>query len=169
MALRGNLATITGNLAAPPEFKFSAKGNAFITFRLGSSSRVQNRETGNWENGETTWYNVTAFGQAAENISNCNFDKGTILEVIGEIELNTYTHQATGESRSNIQVKAERVSVPLDVQVVSGIQKAFPNQGNRANNQQQGGYAPRPPATPQNAPQQGNAGFGSGFDDEQPF
>ena len=48
-----NTLTLTGRLAADPEFRFSPSGDAVVSGRVADTPRHKNRQTGEWEDGET--------------------------------------------------------------------------------------------------------------------
>ena len=60
--------TITGNVGADAEYKFSANGNGYLKFSVGVGSG-ERQSDGSWIN-KTDWVNVTVFGKQAENLNN---------------------------------------------------------------------------------------------------
>lgn len=100
--------TLTGNLAADPELKYTNSGAAVVKFRIGVNRRIQ-------KNGEysdkTTWWNVEAWNTLAENIA-ATLSKGMRVVVSGELDADEYTNQA-GEKRTAVYVRADKVGPDL--------------------------------------------------------
>jgi len=102
--------TITGNLVADPEIKFSKQGKAIAKFRVADTARKQNPQ-GTWEDDGTTFWRCTAFGKLAENIGDC-LSKGQKVIVVGRIRTEEWTTQE-GDKRSQIEVMANQVGADL--------------------------------------------------------
>src|SRR5258708_35226242 len=60
--------SISGNITRDPEMRYTPNGRAVTSIRIASSERVRNDTTGAWEDGQTTYYDVTCWGQLAENV-----------------------------------------------------------------------------------------------------
>lgn len=67
--------TIVGNAGSDPELKYAQNGNAYARVNVAASKGRDN-------NRETQWYQVTAFGQQAENLAQ-TISKGDRLMVRG--------------------------------------------------------------------------------------
>lgn len=62
--------TLTGNLTRDPELRFSANGTPWCSAGLAVTPRVQG-EDGNWQDGETAFYELVCFGDLAEHAAEC--------------------------------------------------------------------------------------------------
>jgi single-strand DNA-binding protein len=60
--------SVAGNVTKDPDLRYTPQGRAVTTVRVAASSRVRNDRTGEWEDGPTEYFDVTAWGQLAENI-----------------------------------------------------------------------------------------------------
>ena len=69
---------VKGNLARDVETKYSKAGKAYSVLSVGSTPSKKNA-AGEWENGETMWFNVTVFAE----LNPFEFKKGTPVEVEG--------------------------------------------------------------------------------------
>lgn len=78
--------TVRGNLARDVETKLSKAGKNYYTLSVGSTPSKKNAN-GEWENGETMWFAVTAF----EELNPFEFVKGTPVEVTGTFTVRNYT------------------------------------------------------------------------------
>ena len=59
--------TISGNTGGI-EFHTRQDGGIWATFDVAQTSRTQNPQTGQWEDGATTWIHCTASGYLAEHL-----------------------------------------------------------------------------------------------------
>ncbi|MBO1901255.1 single-stranded DNA-binding protein [Leucobacter weissii] len=167
------LITVVGNLVADPEPRVSQAGKSWVTFRIASTPRVRDRQTGDWSDGEPLWLGCRAYGEFADNIA-ASLTKGARVLVQGRLTQRSYTDNQ-GQQRTSLDLEVEEIGPSLrfaTAQVTRG----------QARSQGGGQPAGQPgwgqPAAPQNENPWGNAGgsgqasgggFGSGFDDEQPF
>lgn len=101
----------TGNLVAAPELKFTPSGAAVTNFRIACGSRRKNRDTGEWEDGDTTFLTVNAWKGLAENIA-AQFTKGQKITVDGRLKQRTYQTKE-GQDRTVFEVEADEVSAPV--------------------------------------------------------
>lgn len=80
--------------------------SAMFSFSIAVTPRVQNPQTNQWEDGEPTWHNVTAYGQLAENLHN-SIHKGDQIIVIGHNKTSKRKDANTGEERAYTNVIAD--------------------------------------------------------------
>lgn len=179
------LITVVGNLVADPEPRVSQAGKSWVTFRIASTPRVRDRQSGDWTDGEPLWIGCRAYGEYADNIA-ASLSKGMRVIVEGRLSQRSYTDQQ-GQQRTALDLEVEEVGPSLrfaTAQVARKQRQGQPQGGGWPGQQPQGQDAWwQPPQQQsggwpgqQNAPQQhqqqggaGGTGFGSGFDDEQPF
>ena len=173
------LITVVGNLVADPEPRVSQAGKSWVTFRIASTPRVRDRQSGDWTDGEPLFLGCRAFGDYADNIVQ-SLTKGTRVIVQGRLTQRSYTDNQ-GQ---------QRTALDLDVEEIGPTLRWATTQISRSQSRGQGGFggsAPAgqsswgEPAVAQGAPQQAaggespwgqpaqGGGFGGGFDDEQPF
>jgi len=48
--------TIIGNLGGDPELRVTAAGDSVAAFSVAVTDRVKDKRSGEWADGETTWY-----------------------------------------------------------------------------------------------------------------
>lgn len=77
---------VKGNLARDVETKLSKAGNSYCVLSVGSTPSKK-LPSGEWENGETMWFNVTVFGE----LNPFEFKKGSPVELEGTFVHRTYT------------------------------------------------------------------------------
>ena len=102
--------TATGNIVADPELRFFNDGNAVVNFRIACNGRKKNRETGQWENGDTTFLTCSAFNGLAENIAQ-RFGKGKKITVAGQLKQREY--EKDGQKRTVFEVTVNEASEPV--------------------------------------------------------
>jgi single-strand DNA-binding protein len=61
--------TVIGNLTDDPELRFTPSGAAVANFTVASTPRTLNRQTQQWEDGETLFLRCSIWRQAAENVA----------------------------------------------------------------------------------------------------
>ena len=103
---------IEGRLAAEPELRFSNSGIAICRLRVVAADRRMNQQSGEWEDGDTLWIDVTAFKQLAENIVE-SFTKGDLVMVFGKIKTEEWEDRDSGGKRSKIAMVADAVGASV--------------------------------------------------------
>ena len=91
-----NAITIKGRLTAPPEVKFTNSGTAVSNFSVAVNKRVRNKDTGEYEDGNTSFFRCVAWGQLGENFGE-HLEKGQAVIVTGAMEEREY--EKDGEKR----------------------------------------------------------------------
>ncbi len=103
--------TLRGTVGRDPDLRFTSSGLAVCSFSVAEGNRVKNKETGQWENGETTWWKVVCWRDMAERVAE-SIKKGDLVLAVGRIKLNSYEGK-TGEQRSELSLTAEEIGVSL--------------------------------------------------------
>jgi|SRR6266568_482257 len=80
--------TISGNLTADPELRYTPQGQAVATLTVASSTRYQDR-SGQWRNGDTVFLRCVAWRELAEHIAD-SLTRGTRVLVTGRLRQRTY-------------------------------------------------------------------------------
>jgi single-strand DNA-binding protein len=105
-----NQVTIVGNLTRDPELRYTPNGAALVKFGIAWSKRAPD-ESGQWRDVETSFFNVTAWRQLAENIAE-SLTQGMRVVVIGRLRTNSWETQE-GEKRSTVEIEADEVAPSL--------------------------------------------------------
>jgi single-strand DNA-binding protein len=99
--------TVQGNIGKDPEIKFS--GDLGIAkFSVAETPRTKNKVTGQWEDGETVWFNVVVFGSQAETVVD-NYAKGDTVLIIGKFRQSNYKDK-NGEEKTSLEINAESIA-----------------------------------------------------------
>jgi single-strand DNA-binding protein len=102
--------TISGNLTADAELRYTPTGIAAAAFTVASNPRIRDTD-GAWQDGEPLFYRVTAWRDEAENIVE-SLRKGDPVIIIGRERANVWEDKH-GQARRDHVVTADSVSVPL--------------------------------------------------------
>lgn len=180
--------TAEGRLTADPELRYTNNGIAVASLTVASGERRLNKQTNEWEDGDTTFLRCTVWRELAENVA-ASLHKGDAVIATGKLRQRSYETKE-GEKRTSYEIDADTIAPLLDWGTTSfskagqagapgggwanpGAHGAPPAYGQT----QGGGYAQpqgqpawgqtaaQPPAGADQTPD----GFGAGFDDEQPF
>ena len=79
-----NTITVRGYVTAEPKmWQRTPEQSPVATIRVGSTPRKLNRETGEWQDGETSYYTVKCWRKLAENVHG-SLRKGDMVIVRGQ-------------------------------------------------------------------------------------
>ena len=101
--------SLTGNAVADASLRFTSSGIAVASVRVACSSRKKVGDQ--WEDGDTTFLDVSAWRQLAENMAE-SVTKGTTITVTGELKQRRW-ETPEGEKRSAYEVSARSVALDL--------------------------------------------------------
>lgn len=105
--------TVTARLVADPEIKWTQSGMAVAKLRLVSNARKLNKQTDQWEDGDTWWGRGTAFARTAEAIAEAGLTKGDLVTVRGRVKTDQWEDKGTGAKRSADEVVIEDIARTL--------------------------------------------------------
>jgi single-strand DNA-binding protein len=111
MSLNSAQVVLCGNAVADPELRFTPSGAAVVNFRIACNDRRLNRQTQEWEDGDTAFVSVTAWRQVAENIAE-SVQRGYRVVVVGRLKTRQYETRE-GEKRISVECDADEVAVSL--------------------------------------------------------
>ena len=99
----GNTITITGNVTADPELRFTQTGTEICNFSIAWNA---SRES------EAMFFRVTCWEKLAVNVAE-SIEKGTRVTVTGRLAQRSWDDQETGQKRSAVDITAEDVGISL--------------------------------------------------------
>ena len=105
-----NAIIVVGNLTDDPELRFTPQGVAVANFRIAVSRRVKD-ESGNWKDGDTSFFKVNCWRQLAENVAE-SLTRGSRTMVAGRLRMRQWETQE-GEKRSVVEIEADEVGPSL--------------------------------------------------------
>lgn len=162
--------TLIGNLTDDPELRFTPSGAAVAKFRVASTPRYMDRQTGEWKDGEALFLACNVWRQAAEHVAE-SLQRGARVIVSGRLKQRSYETKE-GEKRTVYEVEVDEIGPSLRY-ATAKVQKMARSGGSGGGG---GGYGaagaddPWASAAPAAPAQAGGSGGGSGnFNDEPPF
>jgi single-strand DNA-binding protein len=174
--------TVVGNLTDDPELRFTPSGAAVAKFRVASTPRTLDRQSGEWKDGEPLFLQCNIWRQAAENVAE-SLHRGARVIVQGRLRQRTYETRE-GEKRTVMELEVDEIGPSLRY-ATAKVQKMSRSGGGgggfgsggggNAPSQSSGGggggggYADDPWATAAPVGGPGGGGGGGNFDDEPPF
>jgi single-strand DNA-binding protein len=164
--------TVIGNLTNDPELRFTPGGHAVANFTVASTPRTFNRQTNEWEDGETLFLRASLWREAAENLAE-SLTKGMRVIATGRLKSRTYETKE-GEKRTVIELEVDEIGPSLryaQAKVNRITRTQTPPGGGWSGGQAQAGGGQLPPDDPWATPgATANAGgWGNGPDTEPPF
>ncbi len=100
--------SLIGTMTRDPQLKYTSSGKALAEFGLAVSEGRMNN--GKWEEGDASFYDVTAWDQMAENLcESCG--KGSRVLVIGTMKQDRW--EKDGQKRSKVAITAGEVGPSL--------------------------------------------------------
>ena len=103
--------TITGNVTADPELRFTQSGAAVLSFTVASTPRKFNSQSGKWEDGEPLFMRCNAWRQLAENVAE-SVHRGSRVVVTGTLKQRSFETKE-GEKRTVVEVDADEVAASM--------------------------------------------------------
>jgi single-strand DNA-binding protein len=103
--------TLVGNLVDDPELRFTPSGAAVAKFRIASTPRTYDRQSGEWKDGESLFLTCNVWRQAAENVAE-SLQRGMRVIVQGRLRQRSYETRE-GEKRTVFEVEVDEVGPSL--------------------------------------------------------
>ena len=152
--------TIVGNTVADPELRYTPNGAAVTNFRVASTPRRYDAQSGQYVDGEPLFMTCSLWKQHAENVAN-SLTKGMRVIVTGRLRQRSFETQQ-GEKRTVFEVEVDEVGPALRY-ATAQVAKTTNSGG--------GGAPSHWSQRPQQHQQQGQPGgfTTQGDDDEPPF
>src|ERR671925_1742823 len=103
--------TLVGNLVDDPELRFTPSGAAVSNFRLASTPRTYDRQSGEWKDGESLFLTCNVWRQAAENAAE-SLQRGSRVIVQGRLRQRSYETKE-GEKRTVYELEVDEIGPSL--------------------------------------------------------
>lgn len=103
--------TVVGNLTSDPELRFTPNGLAVASFTVASTTRVMDRNTNEWKDGDTLFLRCSVWRQYAENVAE-SLTKGTRVIVTGRLKQRSYETKE-GEKRTSVEMDVDDIGPVL--------------------------------------------------------
>ncbi len=169
--------TIAGNLVDDPQLRYTPTGQAVANFRIASTPRWQDRQSGEWKDGDSLFLSCNVWRQAAENVAE-SLQRGMRVIVQGRLRQRSYETKE-GEKRTVYEIEVDEVGPSLrnasakvtkSTRSTGGGSFGGGQSGGGGGGQSgYGGGGGRPADDPWASSDAGGSGGGDGFSDEPPF
>jgi single-strand DNA-binding protein len=103
--------TLVGNLVDDPELRFTPSGAAVAKFRIASTPRTYDKQSGEWKDGESLFLTCNVWRQAAENVAE-TLQRGMRVIIQGRLRQRSYETRE-GEKRTVFEVEVDEVGPSL--------------------------------------------------------
>jgi single-strand DNA-binding protein len=103
--------TVTGNLTADPELRYTPAGRQVASFTIANTPRFPDRATGEWQDGETWFVRCSAWGDLAENIA-ASLSKGNAVIAAGRLRSRSWETD-DGAKRSVVEMTVDDIGPTL--------------------------------------------------------
>jgi single-strand DNA-binding protein len=150
--------TIVGNLTDDPELRFTPSGAAVAKFRIASTPRTLDRQSGEWKDGEPLFLACNIWRDAAEHVAE-SLQRGARVIVQGRLRQRSYETRE-GEKRTVYELEVDEIGPSLRY-ATAKVQKMARSGGGGGGFGASGGGG----AGGGGRPQQGGGGGGNNFDD----
>src|SRR5689334_5327616 len=148
--------TVVGNLTDDPELRFTPSGAAVAKFRIASTPRTLDRQSGEWKDGEPLFLACNIWRDAAEHVAE-SLQRGSRVIVQGRLRQRSYETRE-GEKRTVYELEVDEIGPSLRY-ATAKVQRMNRSGGGGGGFGASGGGGNRPASG-------GNSGGGGGnFDD----
>lgn len=115
------IVTISGNITADPELRFTPSGVAAGDFTVASTPRQYDKQSGEWVDGDTTFLRVNVWRELAEGAVE-NLRRGDAVLVTGKLKQRSFETRE-GEKRTVFELEADQVGKSVRVRKSGGGQQ----------------------------------------------
>ena len=103
--------TVVGNLTNDPELRFTPSGAAVASFTVASSTRVLDKQTNEWKDGDTLFMRCSVWRQYAENVAE-SLQRGMRVIATGRLKQRSYETKE-GEKRTVVEMEVDDIGPAL--------------------------------------------------------
>src|SRR3954453_18517418 len=103
--------TVVGNLPDDPELRFTPSGAAVAKFRIASTPRTLDRQSGEWKDGEPLFLACNIWRDAAEHVAE-SLQRGARVIVQGRLRQRSYETRE-GEKRTVYELEVDEIGPSL--------------------------------------------------------
>ena len=149
--------TIVGNLTDDPELRFTPSGAAVAKFRIASTPRTLDRQSGEWKDGEPLFLACNIWRDAAEHVAE-SLQRGARVIVQGRLRQRSYETRE-GEKRTVYELEVDEIGPSLRY-ATAKVQRM-----NRSGGGSGGGFGASNGGGGNRQPSSGGNSGGGNFDD----
>lgn len=103
--------TLVGNLTDDPELRFTPSGAPVANFRVASTPRTFDRQSGEWRDGDPLFMSCSVWRQMAENVAE-SLQRGMRVVVTGRLKQRSYETR-DGQQRTVVELDVDEIGPSL--------------------------------------------------------
>jgi single-strand DNA-binding protein len=123
---QGGFVTLVGFVAREPSLRTTKDGRHVADVRIGTTTRMLNKQTGEWVDADTSYYTVTCWRRLADH-AKASLHKGEPVLVKGRFRTSSYEDK-TGRLRTEVEIVADSVGHDLNRGVANFFRSAASRQ-----------------------------------------
>jgi single-strand DNA-binding protein len=108
---QGGYVTLVGFVAGEPILRKTKDGTTITDVRVGATTRVLDRTTGEWRDGDTSYYTVNCWRRLGDH-AKASLHKGDPVVIKGRFHTRSYEDK-TGRLRTEVEIAADTVGHDL--------------------------------------------------------
>ncbi len=109
---QGGYVTLVGFVAREPNLRQTKDGKNVADVRVGTTARVLDKVTGEWRDGDTSYYTVNCWRRLADHVK-ASLRKGDPVMIKGRFKTRSYEDKA-GRLRTEVEIVADTVGHDLN-------------------------------------------------------
>ena len=129
--------TITGNLVADPELRYTKSGTPVVSLRIASTPRRYDKQAGQFVDGEALFIDCNIWRQAAENAAS-SLNKGDSVIVTGNLRQRSFETRE-GQKRDVVEIEVDDFGPSLK-RATAQVTKGQPASGGQPQQPAQQGF-----------------------------
>jgi single-strand DNA-binding protein len=122
---QGGYVTLVGFVAQDPKQRDIREGVRVTDLRIGATTRVRDRVTMQWRDGDTSYYNVSCWRRLGDHVR-ASLRKGDPVMIKGRFKSRTFADKTTGQPRTVIDIVADTVGHDLNRGIANYIRPYQP-------------------------------------------
>ncbi|MGQ3384631.1 single-stranded DNA-binding protein [Glutamicibacter sp. TV12E] len=103
--------TIRAIVGTDPQLSVTSKGVSVLKFRVATHERKRDQESGQWVDGPTNWYSISAFRGLAENTME-SLVQGDHVMIFGKLQIREF-ERADGTKGNSADIEAYSIGHDL--------------------------------------------------------
>lgn len=103
--------TVTGNLTADPELRYTPSGHAVANFTIASTPRIRDRQSGEFRDGDPLFLRCSLWRDYAEHVAS-SLQKGSAVIAQGKLKQRSYETRE-GEKRTTVELEVDEIGPTL--------------------------------------------------------
>jgi single-strand DNA-binding protein len=123
---QGGYVTLVGFVAREPYLRETKNGVHVADVRIGTTTRMIDKQTGEWADADTSYFTVTCWRRLADHAKH-SLHKGDPVVVKGRFRTNSYEDKA-GQPRTEVQIMADTVGHDLSRGIANYMWPKHPRQ-----------------------------------------